>query len=65
MSSLLQSDDFKSIVLNKTPLIDVRAAIEFEKGAFINSINLPLMDNKERHLVGIEYKKKGVRQQQS
>ena len=59
MNSLAQSDDFKSIVLNQTPLIDVRAAIEFEKGAFINSVNLPLMDNRERHLVGIEYKKRG------
>ena len=59
MSELLQSDDFKSIVLNNTPLIDVRAPIEFHKGAFLNSTNLELMNDKERHLIGIEYKQKG------
>ncbi|MDD5373053.1 MAG: tRNA 2-selenouridine(34) synthase MnmH [Sulfurimonas sp.] len=52
-------DDFKSIVLNNTPLIDVRAPIEFEKGAFLNSINLPIMNDDERHLVGICYKNEG------
>lgn len=51
--------DFKQIVLNETPLIDVRAPIEYEKGAFLGATNLPLMDNQERHVIGIEYKKKG------
>lgn len=52
-------NDFENIVINKTPLIDVRAPIEFEKGAFINAVNLPLMSDEERHLVGICYKEKG------
>mgnify|MGYP001591149150 CR=1 FL=1 len=52
-------DDFKSIVLNNTPLIDVRAPVEFEKGAFLNSHNLPIMNDEERHIVGICYKNKG------
>lgn len=52
-------DDFKSIVLNNTPLIDVRAPIEFVKGAFLNAVNLPIMNNEERHLVGICYKNRG------
>lgn len=51
--------DFKNIVLNEIPLIDVRAPIEFNKGAFINSVNLPIMTDEERHLVGICYKEKG------
>ena len=59
MSKLRQSSDFKSIVLNNTTLIDVRAPIEFEKGAFPFAVNLPLMTNEERHLVGICYKDKG------
>jgi len=59
MPKLLQTNNFKSIVLNNTPLIDVRAPIEFEKGAFKNAINLPLMDDEERHLVGIKYKQEG------
>ena len=59
MKELLQSNNFKSIVLNNTPLIDVRAAIEFKKGAFLHSSNLALMNNEERHLIGIRYKEKG------
>jgi tRNA 2-selenouridine synthase len=59
MSSLPQSDDFRSIVLNETPLIDVRAPVEFAKGAFPHAVNLPLMDDEERRLVGITYKERG------
>ena len=58
MSSKL-TDDFLSIVLNETPLLDVRAPIEFEKGAFKNSVNIPILEDEERRLVGIEYKTKG------
>ena len=52
-------NDFRSLVLQKQPLIDVRAPIEFAKGAFPNSINLPLMSDEERHLVGKRYKEAG------
>lgn len=51
--------DFESIVLNDVPLIDVRAPIEYTKGAFLNSINLPIMTDEERHQVGIKYKESG------
>jgi len=53
------TDDYEKIVLNKTPLIDIRAPIEFIKGAFLNTVNLPLMNDEERHLVGTCYKEKG------
>lgn len=39
--------------------MDVRAPIEFEKGAFKTSVNLPIMDDEERRLVGIKYKNAG------
>ncbi|MDA3845588.1 MAG: tRNA 2-selenouridine(34) synthase MnmH [Vallitaleaceae bacterium] len=52
-------NNFKNIVLNESPLIDVRAPIEFQKGAFINAVNLPLMSDDERHRVGTVYKKNG------
>ncbi len=57
--SLPLTDDFRDIVLNRRPLIDVRAPIEFEKGAFPAAVNLPLMSDEERHEVGICYKEKG------
>jgi tRNA 2-selenouridine synthase len=59
--NLPQTTDFKRLLLTDTPLIDVRAPIEFEKGAFPASVNLPLMDNEEREAVGICYKEQGSR----
>lgn len=40
-------------------LIDVRAPIEFAQGALPGAINLPLMDDEERHEVGIAYTQQG------
>lgn len=51
--------DFKSIILKNTPLIDVRAPIEFEKGSIPNAVNLPIMYDDERHQVGTKYKESG------
>lgn len=59
MSELPLSSDFESIVLNNTRLIDVRAPVEYEKGAFPNSVNLPLLNDEERRLIGIRYKEEG------
>ena len=53
------TEDFRSIVLEQRPLIDVRAPVEFEKGAFGGAVNLPLMNDEERHLIGIRYKEQG------
>lgn len=59
MTGLPQSTAFKDIVLNNTPLIDVRAPVEFDKGAFPHAVNLPIMNDEERHLIGIKYKQEG------
>ena len=59
MQKTLLTNDFHRIVLDEVPLIDVRAPIEFAKGAFINSVNLPIMNDEERHLVGTCYKQHG------
>ena len=58
-NDLPQTDDFKSIVLNQTPLIDVRAPVEFIQGAFNSATNLPLMNDDERQKVGLCYKQNG------
>lgn len=50
---------FRLIFLNDIPLIDTRAPVEFEKGAFPSSISLPLMTNDERAKVGTCYKQQG------
>ncbi|OZA79313.1 MAG: tRNA 2-selenouridine(34) synthase MnmH [Halothiobacillus sp. 39-53-45] len=41
------------------PLLDVRAPVEFNAGAFPESTNIPLLTDEERHLVGIRYKTQG------
>jgi tRNA 2-selenouridine synthase len=51
--------DFKQLFLSDTPMIDVRAPIEFIKGAFPSSINAPLMNDDEREAVGTCYKEHG------
>ena len=50
---------FHEIVINQMPLIDVRAPVEFAAGSFPGAVNLPIMDDEERHLVGICYKEQG------
>jgi tRNA 2-selenouridine synthase len=39
--------------------IDVRAPIEFANGSIEGAVNLPIMTNEERHLVGSCFKQKG------
>ncbi len=39
--------DYRALLIADTPIIDVRAPIEFEHGAMPAAINLPLMNNDE------------------
>lgn len=50
---------YDELFLHDTPMLDVRAPIEFAKGAFPSSINLPLMQDAERQKVGTCYKQEG------
>ncbi len=52
-------DDFRSIVIENRHLIDTRAPVEFAKGSFPHAVNLPLMNDKERKMVGTAYKQNG------
>ena len=53
------TDLYQRIFVKDTPLIDVRAPAEYERGAFPNAENLPIMDDRQREEVGICYKKHG------
>lgn len=59
MASRPDTDNYLSLFLNSTPLLDVRAPVEFSKGSFPGAENAPLMNDNERHQVGICYKEKG------
>ena len=51
--------DYRRLFLSGHALLDVRAPVEFAKGAFPGAVNLPLMTDDERHQVGICYKEHG------
>ncbi len=53
------TDDYRQLFLNDIPLMDVRAPVEFEKGAFPSSRNIPLLDNEQRQMIGTRYKEQG------
>lgn len=53
------TNDYTALFLNDIPMMDVRAPVEFNKGAFPHSINHPLMIDSEREAVGRCYKKEG------
>jgi tRNA 2-selenouridine synthase len=52
--------DYLAILRDNTPLIDLRAPVEFAKGAMPAAINLPLMNDSERAAVGTCYKRDGA-----
>lgn len=42
-----------------TPFLDVRAEVEFARGAFPTATNLPILNDSEREQVGISYREDG------
>ncbi|CAM3388903.1 tRNA 2-selenouridine synthase [Bordetella sputigena] len=50
---------FRELFLSGVPLLDVRAPVEFVRGAFPTAVNIPLMDDREREQVGLRYKEQG------
>ncbi|WP_454724019.1 MULTISPECIES: tRNA 2-selenouridine(34) synthase MnmH [Cupriavidus] len=50
---------FGPLFLSGAPLLDVRAPVEFLRGALPGAVNLPLMEDAERHEVGLCYQQRG------
>ena len=59
MSGLPQVSDYAHLFLHDVPMMDVRAPVEFAQGAFPTAENVPLLDDHQRELIGIEYKQAG------
>ncbi|MEY8205265.1 MAG: tRNA 2-selenouridine(34) synthase MnmH [Bermanella sp.] len=59
MNARANIKDFLPLFLNNVPMMDVRAPVEFIKGAFPSSQNIPLLDDLQRQEIGTQYKKKG------
>ncbi len=56
---LPETDDYLSLFLSDTPLLDVRAPVEYAEGAFPGAENIPLIDDLQRHEIGRTYKHEG------
>lgn len=52
-------DDYAALFTGNVPMMDVRAPVEFAKGAFPCAENLPLLNDEERHQIGICYARQG------
>ena len=59
MSEPSVTDDYRRLFLEDIPLLDVRAPVEFSRGAFPLAENHPLIDDEERHRIGLRYKELG------
>ena len=51
--------EYEEIIVDGTPMIDVRSPVEFKAGAVPTAVNIPLLDDDERHQVGLTYRKEG------
>ncbi|MGB0693635.1 MAG: tRNA 2-selenouridine(34) synthase MnmH [Pseudomonadales bacterium] len=59
MTAVPPDTDLDVLFVDDTPLLDVRAPIEFNEGAFPAAVNLPILSDQERHDVGITYAQHG------
>ena len=59
LDHIVRSEEFRDLFLAHTPFLDVRAEVEFAKGGFPTSKNIPILNDDERQLVGTCYKQKG------
>jgi len=53
------TNDYRRLFLEDVPLLDVRAPAEFRQGAFPLAENHPLVEDSERHEIGIRYADQG------
>ncbi len=51
--------EFQNHLVKNKSLIDVRAPVEFKSGSIPGSVNIPILDDEERVLVGTCYKQQG------
>ncbi len=58
-AELVPESEFGELLSRGVPFIDVRAEVEFAKGAFPTSVNLPILNSEERAAVGTTYKQQG------
>jgi len=59
MPANISEKKFINLLLDNTPILDVRAPVEFSHGSLPNSTNLPLLTDTEREVIGTKFKSSG------
>lgn len=59
MPPVIREAGFTELFTQDLPLIDLRAPIEYQHGAFPSAVNLPLLSDAQRHAVGKQFKRSG------
>lgn len=59
MNPRADTDNYRDLFLRDVAMMDARAPIEFNKGAFPHTVNLPLMTDIERQKIGTCYTQQG------
>lgn len=59
MKNQIQHTDLLTLFLNDIPMLDVRAPIEYQQGAFPHTQNIAILNDDEREAIGIKYKNAG------
>lgn len=59
MKNQLQHTDLLALFLNDVPMLDVRAPIEYQQGAFPHTQNIAILEDDERESIGLRYKEQG------
>ena len=59
MKSSITSSQALALIANGSSSIDVRAPVEFQRGALPSAKNLPILNDEQRAEVGLCYKLKG------
>ena len=56
---IIPYEKFEDLLISGVPFLDVRAEVEFAKGSFPTSTNIPILRDQERQVVGTCYKNNG------
>ncbi len=59
LKDFIEESEFLWFLKNRQHLMDVRSEIEFSDGHIPNSTNIPILENREREIVGTLYKQNG------
>lgn len=59
MQAFTPEDNIEKIVTSDALFIDVRAPVEYQKATLPGAVNLPILNDTERHLVGKRYREQG------